>query len=70
MKREKDLRLLLISKSLDDRMKEDEMGVACSMRGNDENIELQIGQPEGKRLVVRPRRISEDTIKMDLRLIL
>jgi hypothetical protein len=40
-------------------MKEDEMGVTCSMHGR--------GKPEGKRSLKRPRNRWEDNIRIDLR---
>jgi hypothetical protein len=41
------------------------MGGACSGYGRKER-RIQVGKPEGKRQLGRPRRRLEDNIKMDL----
>jgi hypothetical protein len=44
------------------------MGRACSTNGEKRNAyRILVGKPEGKRLVVRPRRRWVDNIKIDLR---
>jgi hypothetical protein len=41
---------------------------ACSMNGEKRNAYMIfVGKPEGKRRLERPRRMSVDNIKMDLR---
>jgi hypothetical protein len=42
------------------------MGGACSTNGGEEEC-IQVGKPEGKRPLGRPRRRWVDKIKMDLR---
>ena len=43
------------------------MGGACGTYGAGEGVyRVLVGEPEGKRPLVRPRRRREDTIKMDL----
>jgi hypothetical protein len=50
-------------------VKENEIGSACSTHGEKTNIHdgILVGKPEIKRSLRRPRRWSEDNIKMDLR---
>jgi hypothetical protein len=44
------------------------MGSAYSTNGEKRNAyRILVGKPEGKRLLVRPRRMWVDNIKMDLR---
>jgi hypothetical protein len=53
---------------LHDQVKEDEMGRACSTKGEEKNAyRILVGNPEGKRPLGRPRRMWVDNIKMDLR---
>jgi hypothetical protein len=53
---------------LDDKDKEDEMGRACSTRGERRNTyRIFVRKPEGKISLGRPRRRWEDNIKIDLR---
>jgi hypothetical protein len=50
------------------RVKEDEMGRACSMNGEKMNAyRILVGKPEGKRPLGRPRRGWADNVKIDLR---
>jgi hypothetical protein len=51
-------------------VKEDEVGRTCSTHGGGEGrgvYRVLVGRPEGKRPLGRPRRRSEDNIKMDFR---
>jgi hypothetical protein len=48
-----------------DQSKEDEMGGACGVHGEGENI--LVGKPEGRRPLGTPRCRWEDNIEMDLR---
>jgi hypothetical protein len=50
-------------------MKENEMGMAYSMDGEDERNAyiILVGKPEGKRPLGRPRCRLVDNVKMDLR---
>jgi hypothetical protein len=49
-------------------VKEDEMLRACSTNGEKTNAyRILVGNPEGKRLLRRPRRRWVDNIEMDLR---
>jgi hypothetical protein len=49
-------------------LKKDEMGWACSTKGEKKNsYRILVGKPEGKRPLGRPRRRWVDNIKMDLR---
>jgi hypothetical protein len=50
-----------------DQVKEDEMGRECNNCGEEECIYDIGGKAEGKRPLGRPRRMSVDNIKMDLR---
>jgi len=43
------------------------MGGACGAYGGGERCALEVGKPEGKRPLGRPRCRWEDNIKMDLR---
>jgi hypothetical protein len=53
---------------LNDQVKEDEMGRACSTNGEKRNAyRILVGNPEGKRPLGRPRHRWVDNIKMDLR---
>jgi hypothetical protein len=52
---------------MNDNVKEDEMGRACSTNGEKRNgYMLLVGKPEGKRPLGRSRRRWMDNIKMDL----
>jgi hypothetical protein len=49
-------------------VKEDEMGWACSTNGGERNAyRILVGEPEGKRPLLRSRHRWVDNIKMDLR---
>jgi hypothetical protein len=49
-------------------VKEDEMGKACSMNGDNRNAyRILVGKPEGRRPLGRPRRRKVHNIKIDLR---
>jgi hypothetical protein len=49
-------------------VKVEEMGKACSTNGGKRNAyRILVGKPEGKRPLVRPRRMWVSNIKMDLR---
>jgi hypothetical protein len=51
-----------------DKVKEDEMGRACSTNGEKRNAyRILVGMLEGKRPLGRPRRMWVDTITVDLR---
>jgi hypothetical protein len=51
-----------------DKVKEDEMGRACSTNGEKRDAYMiLVGKPEGKRPLKRPRRRWVDNIKIDLR---
>jgi hypothetical protein len=53
---------------LNDQVKEDEMGRACSTNGEKGNANrILVGKPVGKGPLGRPRRRGVDNIKMDLR---
>jgi hypothetical protein len=53
---------------LNDQVKEDVKGRACSTDGEKRNAYgISMGRPEGKRSLLRPRRRWVDNIKMDLR---
>jgi hypothetical protein len=53
---------------INDQVKEEEMGRACSMNGEKRNVyRILVGKPEGKRPLGRPRRRWVDNVKMDLR---
>jgi hypothetical protein len=54
---------------LNDQVKEDEMGRACSKNGgrNRNAYRTLVEKPEGKRPLGRPRRRWVNNIKMDLR---
>jgi hypothetical protein len=53
---------------LNDQVKEDEIGRACSTHGEKrKSYSVLVGKPEGKRPLGRPRRRWEDNITMDLR---
>jgi hypothetical protein len=44
-----------------------EIGGACSIYGGEERVyRVLVGKPEGKRLLGRPSRRSEDNIKIEL----
>jgi hypothetical protein len=48
-------------------MKEDEVGWTCGTHGEGRGAyRVSVGRLEGKRPLVRPRRMWEDNIKMDL----
>ena len=48
-------------------MQKNEMGEACSTYGDRRGVyKGLVGNPEGKKLLGRPRCILEDNIKMDL----
>jgi hypothetical protein len=50
------------------KVKEDEMGMACNMNGENRNAyRILVGNTEGKRPLGRPRRRWVNNIKMDLR---
>jgi hypothetical protein len=52
---------------LGDKIEKNEIGWACSAYGEEERrIQGLVWKPEVKRLLGRPRRRWEDTIKMDL----
>jgi hypothetical protein len=52
---------------LNDQVKENEMGRACSTNGAKRNAyRILMGKPERKRLLGRPRRRWVDHIKIDL----
>jgi hypothetical protein len=52
---------------LDDQIKKNEMGGACSTYGEGRGAcRILVGIPEGRRRLGRPRRRWEDNIKMDL----
>jgi hypothetical protein len=54
--------------NLNDQVKEDEMGKACSTKGEKRNAyRILLGNPEGKRPLGRPSSRWADNIKMDLR---
>jgi hypothetical protein len=54
--------------NLNDEVKEDEMGRACSTNGAKRKAyRISVGKPEGKRPLGRPKRRWVDNIKMDLR---
>jgi hypothetical protein len=51
-----------------DQDKEDEIGRACSTKGEKMNAyTILVRKPEGKRPLGRPRRMRVDNITMDLR---
>jgi hypothetical protein len=51
-----------------DKVKEDEMGRACSTNGEKKSAcRIVVGNPEGKRPLGRPKRRWMGIIKMDLR---
>jgi hypothetical protein len=51
-----------------DKVKEDEMGRACSKNEEKWNAyRILVGKPEGKRSLGRPRRRWVDNIKIDLK---
>jgi hypothetical protein len=53
---------------INDQVKEDEMGRACSTNGENRNAyRILVGKPEGKRPLGRPIHRWLDNIKMDLR---
>jgi hypothetical protein len=53
---------------ISDKVKEDELGGACSTHGENRNVyRTLVGKPEGKRSLGGPRRRWEDNIKIDLR---
>jgi hypothetical protein len=60
--------LVLFSKHiLNDQIKEDEIGRACSTHGEKRNAcRILVGKPDGKRPLERPRRRREDDIRIDL----
>jgi hypothetical protein len=49
------------------KVKEGEMGRACSMHGTRTGYKIFVGKPERKRPYRRPRCRWEDNIRMDLR---
>jgi hypothetical protein len=56
---------VLIAKQ-NDKVKEDDMGMACSTHGENRNAcRTLVGKPEGRITLGRPRRRLEDNIKMD-----
>jgi hypothetical protein len=59
---------VLFSKyNLNDKIKEDVMGRACSTNEKRNAYRILVGKPEEKRPLGRPRRRWVDNIKMDLR---
>jgi hypothetical protein len=42
------------------------MDRTCSKNGRKGNVEVLVGKPEGTRSLGKPRRRSEDNIKMDV----
>jgi hypothetical protein len=58
------MRRLLAKHNLNDQVKEDEMGRACSTNEAKSNAySILVGKPEGKRSLGRPRRRWVDNIK-------
>jgi hypothetical protein len=53
---------ILHLRSLNNQVEEGEMGRACSTNGEKSNV----GKPEGKKLLGKPRRRWVDNIRMDL----
>jgi hypothetical protein len=47
-------------------VKEDEIGMACSIRGRGIHTGIFVGKPEGNRPLGRLSRTLDDNIKMDL----
>jgi hypothetical protein len=53
---------------MSDKVKQDEMGRACSTIGEKRNTHrILVGKPEGKRPLGRPTHTCVDNTKMDLR---
>lgn len=60
--------MLFVKYYQDDQIKDDEMGRACSVQEEHENVyEILVGKPEGRRSLGRHRTRWEDNIKMHLK---